>query len=787
MEEINGSHLHLHIGNNISGNNINTGDFNYFGLSINDTIDYNTNNLIARDKTVNDFHFYLFDSKRTIENIHKDGNYGIMKSDYGDSSISGKSESISSCLDILYKFNILLITGDYGQGKTMLSKALQLQCINKGDSTFFFRAQELIETLNFKFDLLPHVFINMLEKKKSQKLIVFIDSIDELNYKDSIKKLFDSIFICVKQNNKIYFVVNSRFYIKIREPANIKKIEDIFSEEIFNILDRPKFLYVKMKNLDTKPLNDLFTDLNTTNEYEKSLNTQYIKEHYKHILDTCKIPLFAYVIGDYYYSHDFSLPDTLSDIYNSFIEKTIKGKFSRECSNHPRIKDHELEYHSLLKLLAISMINKTTHYLNYSNTEESFFSDNIKYPFYIELSKLSYEAKKICDNIATFEDYYSEEHKDNINADFLNCYFFKVCKTDEEDIFSFSDENTMCYLAAEYIFDKLVPLLNEIDIDDRIDGMINSLDQFFPNPLAMDFLIERINREVISNDTKRNNITKNINKILNYMSAYYSQRTQNSVSVKGIMAQIILMIIFVKFNRKSYKGIDNNHFFKHFYLLNKVAKAMELNGQHSLQSDRHRYLIERYFSECVIVDGFFRRLNLKYFNFNKSEMVNCIFSQCKFFRSNFRDTKFKDDTRFDLCEFNNVIFSSKISDNIVFQDSTIINCKFIGVYSDRIILFDNCRIANLEFAKHIFSKRIRIIFRNCNIQNIIVNEYKASIGIYRCLFPNNEKIKIKGNANVTLITNGNISEIECDSDYKLADEKFYEDENKKGIDWYSYQ
>ena len=790
MEKMND--IHHHIGHIISGENINVGDLNYCELSISDQINHKTDDLIKRDKTTNNFHFYLFDSKRTIENAHEDGNYDIMLSYYGDSSISkDRRDNISTCLDILYDCNILLITGNYGQGKTMLSKALQLQCINKGDSTVFFRAQELIRVVS-DFKLLSDIFINMLAKKKTQRLIIFIDSIDELNYGNSIKELLDSIFICIKSNRSIYFVINSRVYIKIQQQNNTKKIEDIFHEEIFDILEIAEFLYVKMKNLDNKLLNNLFFNLNSTDEYEKSLKTQYIKEHYKHMLDTCKIPLFAYVIGDYYYNHNFNLPNTISDIYNSFITKTIKGKFSQECSNHPRIKDHEFEYHNLLKLLAISMINKTSHYLNYSNIEE-FFSENIKYSFYIELSKLSYETEKIYNNITQFKGYY--EDKDNINADFLNCYFFKVCETDEGKFFSFSDENTMCYLAAEYVFDILAPLLKQNEINNKVcEPIINSLDQFFPNPLAMDFLIERINSVVISNDTKRNNIIKNISKILNYMKNYYSKEkyyqketNENVPSIKGIMAQIILMVIFIKFNQKSYKNIDSNHFFKHFYLLNQVAKAMELNGQHSLDLNHHRYLIERYFSDCIIIDAYFRRLNLKYFDFNKSEMTNCVFYQCKFFESNFCDTKFKGNTKFDLCEFNSVNFSPKILDNIVFQDSKIINCKFIDVCSDIIILFDNCRIANLEFAKNIFNRRVRVIFRNCNFQNISINECKASIGIYGCLFPNNEKIKIKGNANVTLISNSNISEIQCDSDYKLADENFYECENKKGIDWHSYQ
>ncbi len=779
------------IGHYISGDNISVGDLNVEQMSLKDKIEILSEKLNGMDRTkYGESHFKLFDMERSIQKVHNDGNYDIMLSSYSESLKSDNESCIKSCVNILNRDKVLLITGSYGQGKTMLTKLMQLHYRNNGVKTVFFRAHDLVGIIKEDKIALVSVLSNLIKKEKTERLIVFIDSVDELNYDNLINILFVKVFRCIKQSENISFVINSRVFIRIKQPASIKRIEEIFSEDLFDTIGVPTFYYVKMKNLSNSQIDNLFHELNRTSVFDKDLRIDYVKKSYKHIVEACKIPLFSYVIGDYYYNNGFNLPKTLSDVYKSFISKTIKGKFSLEYSGNPLILEYETAYRDLLKRLAISMLNNTSQYLNYNNGDGNFFSENFEYSFYIGLSKLSFEAGKIYGDNSLYKDYYSQEHEDNKNADFLNCYFFKVCKNADGDFFAFSDEYTMCYLASEYVYDSILPFINNNN-ETIYENLINTFDSFFPHPIAMDFLIERINQIITTDPNKRNNIINNIKKVLNDIHKYYSQNTQDSVIVKGIMAQIILRILFIKFFRDSYKNIEGNHFFKHFYLLGKIAKAMELNGQHSTESGCHRYLVERYFSDCVIADGCCRRLNLKYYNFNRSELKNCKFSQCKFFECSLKDTKFIGNTEFDLCDINKVVFSPIITGKTVFRDSIVINCQFVDVCADSIVLFDNCRVANLELFKKDSNQRIRVIFRNCNIHNIIVNGCKASIGIYRCILPNQERIKIKNCANVTLSIYDNICEIHCDSDntseFKLASDYFYSQEIINNFDWRSYQ
>ncbi len=771
------------------GNNNILGDIHVCELSLPDYIEKNLKRILGKNRNNLENHFLLFDGKHNIFDVFDDGNYNLWESVFQEKNIIDIPANIDSCINILRNQKILLITGNYGHGKTLLEKEIEFKCSEFGSYTLFFKARDLIEILNN--NIFKEIFISLSENALKD-IYIFIDAIDELNYDNLIKCLIDEVLLCIVERNNLYFVINSRIYLKIKENVSLEiiEVEDLFAEEYFDILEQSCFQYIKMDKFNNKRINELFKKLNATANFEKDLTTEIIKKNYKYLMNACKIPLFAYVIGNYYYENNFKLPQNITEIYDYFVLETIRGKFHLESTSSLNLKDYETEYEKLLKTLAVSMLAASPNDIDYKGTND-MFSDNKIFSFCVKLSRLSYEAAKIynCFN----EKYYTKDLREYRNADFLNCYFFNVYSNPGHDIvFTFTDQNSMSFLASKYAFEKIKYFTKEVynikEEKENIKDILDFLNNFQLHAISIDFLIENLRMEFDKDNGRKNNLIENLKQILEFINNNSDDNTY--LYTDKILAQIIIRIIFVKFFEGSYSLIEDNHFFKSFDILCKNAKVMEINGKHTSETEKHRYLIERYFMHCIFNDACFRRINLKFYNFQNSTINNCIFEQCKFYKTSFANTIMRNDVKFSLCYFNEVNFEFDVKNNIKILDTIFLNCEMNDVFAEgKLIIFENCRIANFKIRSSKNKKRIRLLFKNCNIHNIGISGYKLTIGIFDCMFNNEERIKIRNWSDVAIFQNNGLYKMNYDVDInskcRYMEQIDIQEEKKKGIDWES--
>ncbi|MCI8664649.1 MAG: hypothetical protein HFG69_15625 [Hungatella sp.] len=769
----------LRVGHHITGNNNTVGEIFLTQTSLNDLIAEQTERLLRIDRTNLKKHFKLFDGRRDIDEVFNDGNYKIWRSDLQQKSIINERGIIGACFDIIIKQKILLVVGEYGQGKTILTKMIQSHYIKLNMYTLFFNARDLIGIL--KEGHFENIWFDLCDGS-NYPLYVFIDGIDELIFDNLIEDLIHSILSVIKMTENIYFIINSRIYLKIKLNNLIIKVEDFFSEQYYYNLEEESFCYIKMENFKKEQINALFDKLNNTHVYEKNLTIATIKGSYRHFINACKIPLFAYVIGNYYYKNDFRLVEKVSEMYNSFVSETIRGKFLLEAKGAIGIKNFEQEYEKLLKVLATNMLKSSPDSVDYQGDKGLIDFNSTTFAFHAKLSDLANEARKI------YSDYNSKFHE-NKNADFINCYFFNMSGENKRDVvFSFTDDNTMCFLASKYAVDKMQYFMEEIynisKDNERFKDIIDFFDGLCLHAIAIDFLIENIEIELQNNEIRKINLIENLKQFLQIL---FEDNFNGRYFFDKILGKIIIRIIFMKFYDGSYSLIEDNHFFKSFDILCKNAKAMELNGSHSREIEKHRYLTERYFMNCIFNDACFRRINLKFYNFQNSILNNCKFEQCKFYKNNWLHTQIKGNTKFDLCNFNDVNFEFELEGTLVIHDSIILNCELNDVIiGNNVIVFDNCRIANLGIRKLANEKRIRVLFKNSNIRNVAIYGYKITIGIVKSIFENEERIKIKNWSDVAIYIDDKTQvgfENDINSKYYYMENKDIMLEKSKGIDW----
>lgn len=681
------------------------------------------------DQTQRPMHFNHMSSEKKISDVFVDGCYKMYVSGDLNEEMFSENPKLDDCIEALYNQKVVLIEGEYGSGKTILTKRIQNQVMNN-KNTLFLNAGDILK---------KGIFTSIQNAISSSQgnFYVFIDSIDDLNYAviesdNAVIYLLNKIIRLAFENNNAFFVINSRPYLKINSKDELIAQEFVF--EYSQYKTKKDLVYIRTRDFSNEEANEYFAKLNNTKK--PPLNTTLLKRLHKKSRSSYKNPLFDYVVGTYYYNHNSELPTDILEIYSYFVNNTINGKFQEENPNGSKfVGKMQDDYRSLLKLIAKEMISYRSKSIDYKFDDEegTIFSLKRKEPFSIKLSSLKNSTidlyNKYCRENGSLD-------KSVYDASVLNCYFFKVIPIRiNETLVRFSDDNIMCYLAAESAYNKFYNLIDEsFDSIQAATNLEIELADFELHPLSMDFLILLLKK--INSDE----INKLIFSLKEIIDRFNSSKT---ISEKEVKAQLIVQIVFVKLYDKSYKAMNSQHFFKSFDKLCKTAKSFEINGQHI--DGEHRYLAERYFTQCTFIDCCFRRINLKYYNYKKSKIIQTTFEQCKLDDNIFEESVFKN-SYFILCILNNIIFNSQISHDFFADNCKITNCKFqeIGEKNsseETHLKFKECSIEKLRI-NNLISPSITISFEKCFVKEIQFENchYNNCVFIKDCVVENPIKV-----------------------------------------------
>lgn len=692
------------------------------------------------DKTSNPMHFNLMSSEKKLSDVFIDGCYQICENGDFDEKVYNSSPKIKDCIEILNNQKVLLIEGEYGTGKTVLTKMIQQKLILSGKTTLYLEPSIFSNKKSFSI-------IQDAISSTQEDLFVFIDSVDDLNCAviendNAVVYLIKEILKLAFSYKNAFFVINSRPNLKINTKNELITQEFVYECSQY----KNSLMYVRIRGFENEDANDFFDRLN--NSDKPSLDTTQLKRLHRKAHSSYKNPLFDYVVGSFYYDNNNTLSSDFLSIYSHFVTKTINGKFQGENPHGSVFVEKTQEnYRKLLQRIAKEMIANRSESIDYKfDDENSFFFQKSKEPFYIELDCLKNNTielyNKFCEENGALD-------KGVYDASFLNCYFFKVISIrQDKTLVSFSDENIMCYLAAESAYKKFCDLVDEYPNKNEADkALLCELSDFELHPLSMDFLVFLL-RQLMRDEIET--IVFRLRQMINEFNSC------KSVSNKEVKAQLIIQIIFIKFYDKSYKAINSQHFFKSFDKLCKTAKAFEINGRH--KDGEHRFLAERYFSCCSFVDCCFRRLNLKHYNYKNSKIRQTTFEQCKLEDNIFEGSLF-DNSRFSLCILKDIIFNFKIAQEYLADNCKIINCKLENITLAKSgevvnICFKECSIEKLGVIE-LKSGRITISFERCFIKEIYFNDCTRNncISIENCVVENpirinNSKLRIKDQNNL---------------------------------------
>ena len=686
------------------------------------------------DKTGQDKHFNLFSSNIPISVAFVDNcfEYYYYQSNL-DSSIP-KPIDLKRIIDLVVTNNLIFIEGEYGSGKTVLTTMIQLKLKDKY-KTMFFSVEDFCDNASC-FEAI---------KQLSDKCFVFIDGVDKLvdsNINlDDLNALCNNIKDVIQINNHISFVLNSRMFCWI-DAINGRQNE-LVSMNVMAAMQRDNLIVIKTNGFKNKEYEVFFENINIDKENNANLTANTIKQWHKKSPISCEVPLFAYVIGTYYYEkqreiRDYSdgqtslLPNNKMIIYDNFIEKTIKGRF-REENIHGTVNENLYEnYASLLQRVAVKMIFDMQDNIDYMEDVSQTYEFSNKEIYAIDIKEFDVEMQNQLTTV------YENCKKEILLSDAINNYFFCIYKTSHSSrvMVRFSDINVMCCFAADYIYGiimKIVKFENESEIKSNFPSILAELGLIELQPQVMDFLVCKIY------DLNSMDLDSLLSNILICINIYYNQK--QTINENSVRAMLVLYIVFIKFYKNSYKTINALYLFKSFYRLCMTAKAININGEHV--EGKHRYLAERYFMNCSFIECQFKRLNYKYYNFTNAEIISSSFKQCNFLNNEFVGTKIKN-TDFELCTIKTKFEKTKIEGEVKIKNSILNSVILEKIASETggIIYLFGCTIPQMKIC-NIDNKRLKFVFENCILTNIDVTGCKGMvINIKKCVGENNVNVDV---------------------------------------------
>ena len=649
---------------------------------------------ISQDK----FHYNIFNTDVDIEKCFLDGNYEIL--DFENHQCGQHSAVVESCLNILNEQRYLFIQGEYGSGKTMLMKIIQRRVASENYRTIYLHSTDFYRLLNQKVDL------DQEFRSLNERTYIFVDALDELigitmNGNTDMVTIIGMLSNALKYNN-VYIVINSRPNV-LYDGESMPMSELIY----FGFSGgNNRGLLVSM-SVFKNPVIDMWLSEFLGGDY---LTTTILKKSYKKILTSCRIPLFVYFLGLEYKQSRRVLDDVLL-YYEKYIDSTITGKYNKELKQSMALMGLSMPlYRNLLRRIAFEVCSKC----EYTPDEEEV---NINYPYFFDFDQLSDVAKLSL---------VSKSDASNWIPNILNCYFFKVFETENTKIICFSDYNVMCFLAAEYLFERIKTFLGDCadNVENRVDEL-KEIDYIKLNPVVMDTLMIKMLR---LDSGQINSILFNIKSIIAYC-------IEDNISSVALNIQILLFIIYFKLNEGVYSE-DADRYFTYFECLCKMYKLGHPNN---------RFLEERYFMNTKFYNYSINNFNCTDYNFKNSAFRKFEFESSYFERSILENIELRE-VKFMRSHFIHSTLTPKImksveANNCTFYDFAIMNRKNDNSSTEnksKTMNFFNCQICNVTIEG---MEGASFNLENCVIENLCIRRCrKLSICIENCLLVNDVNV-----------------------------------------------
>lgn len=658
----------------------------------------------AKDLTIRESHYKIFPQEDIdVLSVFVEPDYCVWRYEQTDRHLSNNHGFESDCIHILETQKILFLFGPYGSGKTVLTKVLQQRLRDKGYEVVFFRCDDIID----RIDRLERSVEN--RSADANPLVIALDGYDETNLlrhdKKDIKRrllgrLFDLLF-----SGKVFLILNSRLIPMDEEIAYLG-----ISQLMFDQREEATTLFVELKPFGNAQIDawlEAYSNEQARYGHENRLYRNNLRGLHKNLISACKNPLFLYMLTARYYEQGIDSVSDIYALYDSFVSKTVTGKFRFErAAGASSIAEIANRYRRFLQDMAMEIcINSDLTFDAAQLDAWSLDSNTATYAIPYEQVKDTVQrtAAEILDSSLL-----EEIDKRRLISNILSCYFLE----ESGKLWRFKDNNILFFLVAEVFVEALLAAAR--------GPAANDLAVCFPDflrlrriplhPLSVELLLTRL---MTLEPGEKNQLAKFLCDIFKNAHILHLRQTTGIVNDDiPLRLGTLLALTFLRLYKFSYK--ESAVFFKSLRVHTDILRQVD----HSTYD-----VLRAFFRKLDILDGEIEGYQFDGFNFQDSQ-----FSRTRFERSDFIDPAF-DFVHFDAVQFNRCkivgLKAFGISGSARFEECDIdIEIKQPGSIE---LNFERCHIKDLHLYadRYLRTVKVHLTFTACRIDNIIIRKLEV--------------------------------------------------------------
>jgi uncharacterized protein YjbI with pentapeptide repeats len=409
-----------------------------------------------------------------VEDIYIEPPFAVHEA---DAIVTTAGSLLDSVLAMLRALPLLLVTGGYGSGKTMLCKRVVAELQQAGFDAVFVSAARLAGARD-----IDHLIAD--RKQIGAPLYLVVDGCDDLahltdaNWK-GVQYFLDQLLTAAMQGG-IQILASTRLP-RSRGMEFMRGIKDSYELAFENVTPR----WIALRPFATS---HMVTWLDAY--YSRGRNVdgprlfvEDLKIPHRSFRPACSNPLFLHLAADYYSTqpNGWENAAVVYMIYQRFVDATVQGKVA---ANDLEAGAHSLggfahNYEQFLVTIAglVLRIGVDDH-----DGDDVLLDDNAS-RYWVALELVDAATKSLFSTLADAHEAMQPGDSVAARATLLSCYFFSVV----DARVSFKDNNIVFFLAARTLWKALRPATRGSSIE--LEQLVNVLRQMPLQALSLEMLL----------------------------------------------------------------------------------------------------------------------------------------------------------------------------------------------------------------------------------------------------------------------------------------------------------
>jgi len=646
----------------------------------------------ARKRRGTERHFRLFDHESIdVRRLFVEPHHARYRVIDGRREDLAVTSVVADCVGVLDEQRLLLITGGYGSGKTMLAKQLHANLCERGDDVLFVEARDVRDDAAYG---------RLLDRMRARRwgereLYVIVDEFDALlAARQEANSQSDAVL-----TQLLHLAERPCYHVVLLSREGVRGGRDVsdrvlhFATAALVETERSAVDVVEVLPFRKQEQRRWLERYSIESRgFDVGLAPHHLEEVHKHIVNACRTPLFLYLLAQSF--HQQKKFDDLYGVYETFVDRTAQGKFGGPAPQLPGIARH---YREFLRSLAAGIAKHAVLRFDDSSVSELLLDPNVE--------EYSIPDAEIQPLITQFEREYDRAaettQRQRFEANLLTCYFLEEVGAS----WRFRDNNVLFFLLAEQ---HVLSIEAAVDAYLR-EGVVNAARALEPvgatslHPIAVDFVLYRLRGLPRDARAERAEV---LAEVLGVGDAHGTPLP--AVDDDGLARRLALVLYLLTLNHGHHRRIPR--LFAELQWLATGAERRALPYQN---------IVCRSLRDVEIYGARVHGMSLDRYDFSRASLRDLRFEGCSLKRDvRFYGTRFRN-VRFDTCDVE--LDLTEAVGSCRFEDSRV---RLVIAASGGLSLeFAGCsiRAIDLQGGGH-NAEPVQLRFKACRIERLHVHD-----------------------------------------------------------------